>query len=148
MAALMLWWLWLVFGLVLAGLELLTPGGFFLIFFGTAALAVGVLAGLDLGGPIWMQWLLFSVLSVVSLLVFRNPLLARMRRGTAASTSIDSLVGEIATPLEDINPDAIGRAELRGTTWTARNGDRMAVTRGQRCLVQRVDGLMLWIRAE
>lgn len=144
----MVWWLWLVLGLLLAGLELLTPGGFFLIFFGTAALMVGVLAGLDLGGPIWLQWLLFSVLSVLSLLFFRNPLLARMRRGTAADTPIDSLVGEIATPLEDIRPDAIGRAELRGTTWTARNGDPLPVTRGQRCLVQRVDGLMLWIRAE
>jgi membrane protein implicated in regulation of membrane protease activity len=144
----MLWWLWLVLGLLLAGLELLTPGGFFLIFFGTAALAIGVLAGLDLAGPIWLQWLLFSVLSVVSLLFFRNPLLARIRSGTDAATPIDSLVGEIATPLEDISPDAIGRAELRGTTWTARNGDRVPVARGQRCLVQRVDGLMLWIRAE
>jgi len=84
----------------------------------------------------------------VSLLFFRNPLLARMRRGTAAGTSIDSLVGETATPLEDISPDAIGRAELRGTTWTARNGDSLPVARGQRCLVQRVDGLTLWIRAE
>jgi inner membrane protein len=144
----MVWWLWLVLGLLLAGLELLTPGGFFLIFFGTAALAIGVLAGLDLAGPIWLQWLLFSVLSVISLLFFRNPLLARMRRGTEASSTIDSLVGEIATPLEDIRPDAIGRAELRGTTWTARNGDPRPVARGQRCLVQRVDGLMIWIRAE
>lgn len=144
----MVWWLWLVLGLLLAGLELLTPGGFFLIFFGTAALAIGVLAGLDLAGPIWLQWLLFSALSVVSLLFFRDPLLARMRRGTALGTAIDSLVGEVATPLEDIGPDAIGRAELRGTTWTARNGDGRPLARGQRCLVQRVDGLMLWIRAE
>lgn len=144
----MQWWLWLVLGLLLAGLELLTPGGFFLMFFGAAALAVGVLAGLDLGGPIWLQWLLFSVLSIVSLLLFRNPLLARMRRATDGGSPIDTLVGEIATPLEDINPDAIGRAELRGTTWTARNGDRVPVARGQRCLVQRVDGLMIWIRAE
>ena len=144
----MLWWLWLVLGLLLAGCELLAPGGFFLIFFGTAALAVGVLAGLDLGGPVWLQWLLFSVLSVVSLLFFRNPLLERMGRGTADGVPVDSLVGETATPLEDIGPDAIGRAELRGTTWTARNGDPRPVARGQRCLVQRVDGLTLWIRAE
>ena len=144
----MLWWLWLVLGLLLAGFELLTPGGFFLIFFGTAALAVGVLAGLDLGGPVWLQWLLFSVLSVVSLLFFRNPLLARMGRGTADDAPIDSLVGETATPLEDIAPDGVGRAELRGATWTARNGDPRPVALGQRCLVQRVDGLTLWIRAE
>ena len=144
----MLWWLWLLLGLLLAGLELLTPGGFFVIFFGVAALVVGVLAGLDLAGPVWLQWLLFSLLSVVSLLCFRSPLLARMGRGTAAGSSVDSLVGETATPLEDIGPNAIGRAELRGAAWTARNGDPRPVTRGQRCLVQRVDGLTLWIRAE
>ena len=63
------WWLWLVLGLVLLGVEILTPGGFYIIFFGVAALIVGVLAGLGVGGPLWAQLVLFSVLSVASLVV-------------------------------------------------------------------------------
>ena len=36
---------------------------------------------------------------------------------------VDSLVGDIAVPLEDIPAGAVGRAELRGTVWSARNQD-------------------------
>ena len=37
------WWIWIAFGLVLAAIELATPGGFFIVFFGIGAIAVGVL---------------------------------------------------------------------------------------------------------
>ncbi len=48
-------WIWLILGLVLLAGELLTPGGFFIIFFGVGALAVGVLrlAGLEM--PLWLS---------------------------------------------------------------------------------------------
>ncbi|HOI10327.1 MAG TPA: NfeD family protein, partial [Myxococcota bacterium] len=74
----MLWWIWVVAGLVLVVLELLTPG-LFLLFFGAAAIVVGVAAGAGLAMPLWAELLAFSVLSVVSLLVFRGPLLRRMK---------------------------------------------------------------------
>ena len=43
----MTWWLWEVLGLALAAIELATPGGFFVIFFGISAIVIGalVLAG-------------------------------------------------------------------------------------------------------
>jgi membrane protein implicated in regulation of membrane protease activity len=50
--------------------------------------------------------------------------------------------------LEDIPAGGIGRAELRGTTWTARGADGIPLSRGTRCRVDRVDGLTLWLRAE
>ena len=141
----MLWWHWIAFGLVLAGLELFTPGGFFIVFFGVGALAVGVLSLLGVAGPLWVQWLLFSVLSVVSLAVFRKPLLDRMRSATSNTAPVDPLVGEIATPVADIAPGAVGRAELRGTAWQARNLGTITAVRGQRCRVMRVDGLTVEI---
>ena len=42
----------------------------------------------------------------------------------------------------------IGRAELRGTTWSARGVDGAALARGTRCRVDHIDGLTLWLRAE
>lgn len=142
----MAWWLWLVLGLALLGLEILTPGGFYVLFFGIGALVAGALAGLA-GGPVWLQWLLFSAISLGSLALFRPPLVRALGRG-AKSAPIDTLEGEVATPIDDIAPGAVGRAELRGTTWTARNADDRPLGRGQRCRVARVDGLMLIIRAE
>ena len=75
----MYWWLWLVLGLIFVGLEVLTPGGFYALFFGIGALAVGSLAGFGWSGPIWLQWLLFSAISLLSLLCFR-PHLVRATR--------------------------------------------------------------------
>jgi len=44
----MTWSYWLFMGLALAGAEMLSPGGFYLLFFGMAALIVGALAGLGI----------------------------------------------------------------------------------------------------
>ena len=143
----MYWWLWLVLGLIFVGLEVLTPGGFYALFFGIGALAVGSLAGFGWSGPIWLQWLLFSAISLLSLLCFR-PHLVRATRSKERPDPIDTLEGEIALLVDDLPPDAVGRAELRGTTWTVRNGDKRLLVRGQRCRVSRVDGLTLWIHGE
>ena len=37
----MIWWYWMLVGLVLLGAEMVTPGGFYILFFGLAALVVG-----------------------------------------------------------------------------------------------------------
>ena len=39
----MLWWAWLLVGFLLVAAELLTPGGFYLLFFGLGGIAVGLL---------------------------------------------------------------------------------------------------------
>src|SRR6187431_1927118 len=38
------WWMWILLGVAMAVIELLTPGGMFFIFFSVAAVVVGVLA--------------------------------------------------------------------------------------------------------
>src|SRR5437899_3271615 len=59
------WWSWVILGLVLAAIELATPGGFFIIFFGIAALVVGALVLSRVVAAVWIQWLLFPVIAVV-----------------------------------------------------------------------------------
>jgi len=140
------WWLWVLFGLVLLLTEMLTPGGFYVLFFGIAAVIVGALVGLGVSGPDWAHWLLFSVLSVVSLLLFRGRLLAQFNIHERDTKHIDSLVGEAVTLLEDLPPRAMGKAELRGTVWNVQNGGEAHLTKGQRCRVQRVEGLTLWVQ--
>jgi membrane protein implicated in regulation of membrane protease activity len=143
----MTWWHWLALGLILVALEMAASGGFYVIFFGVAAIAIGGLHLFDLAGPAWFQLLLFSVLSVGSLLLFRNPLLRLMKLDTPGE-DVDSLVGETAIPSEEIGPGAVGRAELRGTVWSARNVGSTPLSRGQRCRVVRVDRLMIFIESE
>jgi inner membrane protein len=143
----MAWWHWLALGLILVLLEMAASGGFYVIFFGVAAIAIGALHLFDLAGPLWLQLLLFSVISVLSLLLFRNPLL-RFMKLDSPSVDVDSLVGETAIPADDIVPGGVGRAELRGTVWSARNIGSTVLARGERCRVVRVDRLMIFIESE
>ena len=143
----MQWWHWALLGLVLGLLELATPGGFFILFFGIGALLVSLLSLIGIGGPLWLQWVLFGALSVVTLFFFRDPLLRRMRAAERTGL-VDSLTSDIAVVKEDIPPGEIGRAELRGAAWSARNVGGVALHRGQRCSVRKVDGLTLHITAE
>jgi membrane protein implicated in regulation of membrane protease activity len=141
------WWIWTALGLVLAGIELFTPGGFFVMFFGVGALAAGLVVAIVEIAPAW-QWLLFTAVSVTSLLAFRRPLVDYMRAGAATRAPVDALTSEIALAAEDIAPQAVGQAELRGSAWSARNTGTVLIAKGQRCRIDRVDGLVLWIRAE
>ena len=144
---LMEWWLWALFGLALLFLEALTPGGFYAIFFAVSAFLIALLVSVDIGGSLARQWLLFSLLSVVSLLVFRNRLLATLGGRRQTSDTVDTLVGEVALLSADLLPGAVGKAELHGSTWNVQNGDTQQLYKGQRCRVQRVDGLMLIVSA-
>ncbi len=71
----MLWWAWLLVGFLLVAAELLTPGGFYLLFFGLGGIVVGLLGLAGIVLPAWGQWLLFSALSIGATLIFRKPLL-------------------------------------------------------------------------
>jgi len=143
----LLWWQWLALGLVLISLELASSGGFYVIFFGVAAIAISFLRVFNLAGPAWMQLVLFAVLSVGSLLLFRNPLLRWMKLDTPAP-DVDSLLNDTAVPIDDIPAGEVGRAELRGTVWSARNNAAVTLARGQRCRVVRVDRLMIFLEPE
>ncbi len=144
----MTWWLWIVLGLVLAAVEILVPGGFFVIFFGAAAVVTGVLSAFGLTGPRWLEWLAFSVLSILSLMLFRRPLLERIRQSESPRGAVDSLAGEAGRALDAMAPGAVGRVELRGSAWSARNASARAIIVGERVVVDQVDGLMLRVRPE
>ena len=142
----MIWWLWVALGIVLAAIELATPG-LFLIFFALGALIVGALSLLQLVTAAWAQWLLFPVLAVISMRLFRRPLMGRLQQNDSADR-VDSLLGEVAVPSTDIAPGGHGKAELRGSSWNARNVAAVPLASGQRCRVVDVQGLMIDIRPE
>ena len=58
------------------------------------------------------------------------------------------IVGEEVVLLGEIPAGGEGQAELRGVPWKARAASGLALRAGQRCRVERIDGLTLWVRAE
>src|SRR5262245_38916545 len=137
----MAWWLWVLAGVSLLAVEIIVPGGFFVLFFGVGAVLVGILAAAGLAEAAWWQWLLFSVVSIGSLLLLRRRLLARLHPAEGAAVPAEGYIGEVAVLLDDLAAGRVGKAELRGTSWTVRSDADHALARGQRCRVTRVDGL-------
>ena len=144
----MQWWAWILFGLALLAAEMLTPGGFFVLFFGLAALVVGGLVAIGAVGPVWTEWLLFSIIAVASLLAFRKRLVGALKTTPPDGVRLDSVVGDVVVLLDDLVGGKVGKGELRGTVWSVRTAGPRSYVRGDRCRVERVEGLTLWVREE
>jgi membrane protein implicated in regulation of membrane protease activity len=140
------WWIWLAGGLLLMAAELATPGGFFIMFFGLGAMSVGLLTRFGLTQTDWVQWLLFTLISLGYLLLFRGKLQKRFE--PPPPPAVDTLIGVLAVPQDRIEPGAVGRVEVRGSAWSARNVAPATLAIGQRCTVVGVDGLLLAVRPE
>ena len=75
------WWAWIAIGAVLLGSELaFIDAQFYLVFVGASALVVGFLELTGLLPLLWMQWAVFGVLAVVSVMVFRRRIYSKLRR--------------------------------------------------------------------
>lgn len=144
----MTWWIWILIGLTLLAGELFTPGGFVVIFFALAALLVGGLAAVGMAGPPWVQWALFSAISVISLTLFRKRLVERFQPHPALADKMGDLSGGTAILSEDLAPGATGKAEHRGTSWSVRHAGGAPLKKGQRCKIKTVEGLTLIVEAE
>ena len=138
------WWIWILAAFLLLTVEFFSTTAH-IGFFAVGAFIVAILVGAGVSIPLWSQLLTFAVSSVV-LLIFVRPIVVR-KLGLSRTPVIDTLVGETATPLEDMEASGEGRAELRGSAWSARNAGTARIVRGQRCVVERVEGLTIHIRA-
>ena len=136
---------WLIFGLVLLVFEMLTPGGFFTLFFGLAAFVVALLVWMGVLESGSGQWLVFGVVGTILILALR-PLVRR--KFETNTPKVDQLVGQTAIALETLDMNGRGKVELRGTSWSAVYSGSGSVLKGDRLRVIRVDGLSLIVEKE
>ncbi len=80
-------WAWLVLGFVLLASELASPSGFYLLFAGIGAIIVGLLGLGELSGPPWAQWLLFTLISVLSVVTLRSRMVRSFNKADAMLSS-------------------------------------------------------------
>lgn len=141
------WWGWIIAGAVLLAAELLAiEAQFYLVLLGVAALLTGLGVAAGLPGQPYAEWALFTVLAMVLMFGVRRQLYGRLVG--SPPPMYESVVGEVATVSETIEPGALGRAQLRGTDWAARNVGRSVLTEGQRARINRVENLVVDLQAE
>ena len=140
------WWAWLVVGAVLVGVELVAAdAAFYFIFIGVSALLVGLvqLFGVDMAA--WQQWLLFGVVAVASMVLFREKLYERLRGNLPGFDN--TMTGAVVDVRTDVMAGGETRVRLRGTDWSARNIGASAIAGGDQARVVGMHGTMLDIIA-
>ncbi len=142
----MTWPVWILAGLALLVVEVHYTRDFTIFCFGVSALVVGITAAFGVL-DVWAQWVGFGALST-ALLFWAREWLRVMMLGKPGDVEFENVVGQIATPLDDMPAYGFGKAELRGTTWRAHNASSVNIRHGQRCKVMKVNGLTLWIMPE
>ena len=141
----LVWWMWLVLGLLLLVGEMLMPTDFFIFFFGIGAVATALTTAVGLTTDPLSQAIAFFVVSLVSLASLRNWLRGLLHKDTP-KREVDSLVGAIATAVDPIPASGVGKVMLRGSPWNARNINNAEIAKAARVRVEKVDGITLVVR--
>ena len=136
-------WAWIVAGLVLLALELVVPGGF-LLWMGISGIITGlVVLFWAIGWP--LQWLIFGILSLVSIALW-----VRWTRSRPSATDrpylnrrAEQLVGQEAV-LDQPIQQGFGRVVLGDTVWRV-SGPDLPV--GQRVRIVGSVGAVLQVEA-
>lgn len=143
-----LYWYWLVFGMILVLLELAVPS-FTIFWFGLGALVVGALLMLIPGLSLTWQILVWVLASTAFVLYWFRVLKPRMTDRTKAGISREAVLGE--TAMVTRLPEGDRRGEMRfsvpmlgSETWSFICADDVAV--GDRVMVQDVSGNTMMVK--
>lgn len=120
-------WSWMILGLILLVLEITAPGTFFL-WFGVAALVIGI-ATFVLGGAVFWtlqaQLIAFVILSIIFVFVGRRFMTRHKfedRDASHLNQRTKQLIGREAVLVEEIT-EGVGRIKIGDTTWRVTGPD-------------------------
>lgn len=138
-------WGWWIFGILLIVLEVAAPGAVFL-WMGIAAGVVGAAVFFAPGLSWESQFLIFAVLSVVSVLVARRYLKSRPIETDQPSLNRrgSQYIGRVFTLAEPI-VDGRGKLHVDDTMWKIEGPD---LAQGEKVTVTTVEGVILRVEAQ
>ena len=99
-----------------------------------AALAVSLL-----GGALWLQVLVFFVVSIV-LFSLLWTLAKKHLKPNIVATNTDALVGKLCKVTEDIDPLEGGRVKVGDVTWSARCEGGKLISAGSQVKILKIQG--------
>lgn len=133
---------WLVALLIFAVAEAITVS-LVSIWFVVGALAALIAAGV--GAPVWLQVVLFLVVSIVMLALLR-PFVRRVSKSKPEATNADRHIGRTALVTEEIdNLRQTGAIRLDGVVWTARSDSGQVIPVGTTITVKRIAGVKAFV---
>lgn len=130
--------IWLIVLVVCLAVEISTLGLASIWFAGGALLAMLIAM---IGGPLWLQVLIFLVTSVV-LLIFTRPIAMKYFNKNREKTNVDSKIGKQAIVTVTIdNLKGEGQIVTEGMEWTARSLDSSVIEEGSVVTIEKIEGV-------
>lgn len=134
---------WIILGLILLGLEIMSAT-FALLFFSISAFVVALLTWSTLiESNVW-QLILFGILGAAGVLIFKDKVRAAFRRSSGEKYRIDA--GEMITLDHDLAPHSHAEVSYQGSKWTAVNESDRLMKAGEKATIVRVDGVKLVVK--
>ena len=95
------------------------------------------------GAPLYVQWILFVVVSAIALVCTR-PLVRKLTRFRRQDTNAGRCVGQIAVVTQEINnTSAAGQAKVLGSIWTARSARGTVIPAVTEVVVRAIEGVKI-----
>ena len=138
--------LWLVILIIAICVEVGTMGLTSIWFAGGALIAVIAAA---LSFPVWLQIILFLIVSLV-LLIFTRPIAVKYFNKDRVRTNVESMIGRQAIVVSEIdNLQGIGQVTVGGQEWSARSEDeKKCLAVGTVVEIVAVNGVKLIVRED
>lgn len=136
--------IWLAAMIVLIVIEVVTVN-LVTIWFALGALAA-LLSSL-FGAPVWLQFVWFFVVSIITL-ALTKPLVKKFVNSKTQATNADMVIGATCIVMEPIdNIRGTGTVTVGGKTWTARSDNGDVFAPGERVIALRIEGVKLIVAA-
>lgn len=131
--------LWVVLMVVFLVVEAACPIHLVSIWFAVGSLVAAIVAAL--GGQLWLQVLLFVVVSC-GLLAALWPFVKKVLNPKRTATNIDAMIGAEGYVTDAVdNLNAMGKVKLNGMEWTARSATGTKIPAGTLVKVERIEGV-------
>ncbi|MCX5782051.1 MAG: NfeD family protein [Elusimicrobia bacterium] len=132
---------WIIAGLALFVVEIITPGSFFFACLGIGALCSALVSVFI--SVTWIQFAVFVAGSLISMYTIR-PLAKRLIKSEGKKSNVDELIGQKAPVTELINPPNFGRVKISGEIWMAQGEEK--IEPGSMVEILAVEGTKLKVR--
>lgn len=136
------WSFWLIMMLLLISVQVTTGEMTFLLI---AAGALTAIIADVLGAPLYVQFIIFAVISIASLLWLRSFDTKRKANETGPSPwSVNRYVGRVGEVTEEVTSSQ-GRVRIGNEIWSARTYYPTPIPTDRPVVIQQIEGAIVWV---
>lgn len=136
------WSFWLIMMLLLIAVQVMTGEMTFLLI--SAGALTGVIADV-LGAPIYVQFILVTVISIAALMWLRS--FDTKRRGNESGPSpwsVNRYVGRVGEVTEEVST-SYGMVRIGNEIWSARTYSPTPIPTETPVVIQQIEGAIVWV---